>query len=203
MQSNQQTAYQRSIASRSVLRFLKGLVPRYISHLRNSYIVWVARRRGAIVGECVTMPYKLARKANYNLSIGSHSSIQTDRLDLRSHVTIGSFVIIGSEVEIITVSHAVDSPDWECKSYGITIEDYCWLATRAFILPSCKKIERGAICAAGAVVAHNVAPMQIVVGNPALLLRMRKRVHTDLCVESLLGNDYLEYVETYKGRNLG
>lgn len=198
MQRNPQTAYQISIARRSKIRYLKGLLPRYMSHIRNAYIVWVARRRGATVGDCVTMPYKLAKKANSNLTVGNYSSIQTDLLDLRSRVEIGNHVIIGSDVEIITVSHEVDSPDWEHKYYGITIEDYCWLATRAFILPSCQRIERGAICAAGSVVARNVAAMEIVVGNPAKKLRMRKLVHTDLCVEGLLGNDYLAYVDAYK-----
>ncbi len=198
MQSKPKTAYERGIAGRSTLQYLKGLVPRYISHVRNSYIVWLARRRGATVGECVTMPYKLAKKANSNLTIGNHSSIQTAHLDLRARITIGSYVIIGSDVEIITVSHEVDSPDWEHKPYGITIEDYCWLATRAFILPSCQIIERGAICAAGSVVARDILAMQIVVGNPAKLLRMRKQVHTDLCVEELLGNDYVPYVEAHR-----
>jgi len=195
MQSNQQTAYQSSIASRTKIRYLKGLAPRYISYLRNSYIVWLARRRGATIGECVTMPYKLAQKANANLTIGNHTSIQTDRLDLRARVEVGSHVIIGADVEIITVSHEIDSPDWEHKPYGIIIEDYCWLATRTFILPACQKIERGAICAAGSVVARNIGAMEIIVGNPAKLLRIRKQVHTDLCVEAMLGNDYLAYVE--------
>lgn len=180
------------------MRYLKVLLPRCISYLRNSYVVWIARRRGATVGECVTMPYKLAQRANANLSIGNHSSIQTDRLDLRSRVAIGSHVIIGADVEIITVSHEVDSPDWENKPYGITIEDYCWLATRVFILPSCQKIGRGAVCAAGSVVVRNVGAMEIVAGNPAELLRIRKQVHTKLCVEALLGNDFLAYVEAYK-----
>ena len=198
MQSNHQTAYQKSITSRTNIRFLKGLVPRYVSHLRNNYIVWLARRRGAAIGECVTMPYKLAQKANANLTIGNHSSIQTDRFDLRARIEIGSYVVIGAEVEIITVSHAVDSPDWEQKSYGIAIDDYCWLATKAFILPSCQKIERGAVCAAGSVVARNIGAMEIVAGNPVKLLRMRKQVHTDLCVEAMLGNDYLAYVEAHR-----
>lgn len=201
MQINHSTAYQRGIASRTKIRYLKGLVPRYISCLQNICIVWLARRRGAKIGECVTMPYKLAKKANANLIIGDHSSIQTERLDLRARIVIGNHVIIGADVEIITVSHAVDSPDWEHKPYGITIGDYCWLATRAFVLPSCQKIEKGAICAAGSVVVRNVAAMEIVAGNPAKLLRMRKQVHVDLCVESLLGNDYLAYVEAYRQRN--
>jgi len=192
------TMYQRGIQSRTKYRYLKGLAPRFISFLRNSYIIRLARKRGATVGDNVTMPYKLAKKANENLIIGSHTSIQTDRIDLRTKVEIGSHVIIGSDVEIITVSHNVDSLDWEHKTYGLIIEDYCWLATRAFILPSCRKIEYGAVCAAGSVIASNIDEMAIVTGNPAKLLRLRKNVHKDLCVESMLGNDYMAYKQAYK-----
>ncbi len=192
------TKYQKNIQSRSKIHYLKGLLARYISHLRNVYIVQLARKNGATVGECVTMPYKLAKHANANLIIGNHTAIQTDRIDLRVPIQIGNHVIIGADVEVLTVSHNVDSPDWEHKTYGLAIEDYCWLATRVFILPSCRKIEYGAVCAAGSVVVQNVNSMEIVTGNPAKLLRLRKNVHTDLCVESMLGNDYLAYKTAYK-----
>ncbi len=198
MPSQPQTAYQKGIANRSTIQYLKGLIPRYISYLRNSYIVWVARKRGARVGDSVTMPYKLAKKANSNLTIGNHSAIQTDRIDLRANVKIGNNVIVGADVEIITVSHVIDSPDWEHKPYGITIEDFCWLATRAFILPSCQKIGYGAVIAAGSVVARNISAMEIVAGNPVRLLRMRKQTHVNLCTEALLGNDYQAYTKAHK-----
>ena len=197
---SKETTYQKNIQSRSKYRYLKGLAPRFISFLKNSYIIRLARKRGATVGNNVTMPYKLAKKSNKNLIIGNHTSIQTEHIDLRAKVEIGNYVIIGSDVEIITVSHNVDSLDWEHKTYGLIIEDYCWLATRAFILPSCRKIEYGAVCAAGTVVATNIAAMQIVVGNPAKLLRTRKNVHKDLCVESMLGNDYMAYKRAYEAR---
>ena len=41
------------------------------------------------------MPIELARKANKNLKIGNHVSIQTSKIDTRSPVTIGDYVIIG------------------------------------------------------------------------------------------------------------
>lgn len=192
------TNYQKDIQARTKIRYLKGLAARYLSYLRNGYIVRLARNNGATVGECVTMPYTLAKNANANLVIGNHTSIQTDRIDLRTLIKIGSHVIIGADVEIITSSHDVDSPDWEHKTYGLVIEDFVWLATRAFVLPSCRKIEYGAVCAAGSVVVQDVKSMAIVTGNPAKLLRLRKAVHSDLCVESMLGNDYLAYKAAYK-----
>lgn len=197
---NSNTTYCKNIQARSTFRFVKGLYPRYKNYLKNRFIVWVARRNGATIGEYVTMPYKLAQKANANLTIGNHTSIQSHALDLRTKITIGNSVIIGSDVEIITVSHNVDSVDWEHKTYGIEIEDYCWLATRVFVLPSCQRIGYGAVCAAGAVLAKNVERMSIVTGNPAVELRKRKAVHTDLCVESMLGNDFVAYTKAYRNK---
>lgn len=193
--------YKTNIKTRSKVRFFKGVLARLKNYIINKYIIWLARKNGAIVGNHVTMPYKLAKKSNINLKIGNHTSIQTHLIDLRIPITIGNHVIIGSDVEIITVSHNVNSVDWEHKYYGLEIEDYCWLATRAFILPSCRKISYGSICAAGSVVFKNVDSMVIVSGNPAKELRKRERVHSELCVESLLGNDLITYVSVYNNSN--
>lgn len=195
---NSDTKYSKDIQARTKLRFIKGLYPRYKNYLKNKFIVWLARRNGATIGECVTMPYQLAKSANANLTVGNHTSIQSHVFDLRSKIKIGNNVIIGSDVEIITVSHNVDSVDWEHKKYGLEIEDYCWLATRVFVLPSCQFIGQGAVCAAGSVLARNVEPMAIMTGNPAVFLRNRKTVHSDLCVESMLGNDFIAYTRAYK-----
>lgn len=146
------------------------------------------------------MPMRLARKANANLVIGDYVAIQTDRIDLRSPVTIGSNVIIGIDSEIITTSHDIDSEFWQVKHYGVVIEDYAWIPTRVLILPSCRCIGYGAVVGSGSVVARNVEPMSVVVGNPATKLRKRTAVHSALPVESLLGGDYRIYKEAWKKR---
>jgi acetyltransferase-like isoleucine patch superfamily enzyme len=192
--------YKKNIQSRTKKRFVIGLLARVKNYLINKYIIWIARKNGATIGKMVTISYKLAKKANKNLEIGNHTSIQTDIIDLRIPIKIGSHVIIGSGVEIITVSHNIDSVGWEHKYYGLEIEDYCWLATRAFILPSCRKIGYGSVCAAGAVVVKNIESMAVMAGNPAKLIRKREVVHSDLCVESLLGNDFITYKNAYNDR---
>lgn len=116
-------------------------------------------------------------------------------LDTRAPVKIGSHVIIGDRSRIITCSHDVDDPEWTFKPYGIEIEDYVWIASNAIILPSCRRIGRGAVIGAGAVVAKDIPPMAIVVGNPATVLRYRKCVHENLVSESMLGGDYVAYRE--------
>lgn len=144
------------------------------------------------------MPLELAKRVNSYLSVGSHTSIQTGKLDMRSPITIGNHVIIGSGTEIITTSHNIDSPDWEHKNYGITIEDYAWIPTNVLVLPSCRKIGYGAVVGSGSVVVKNVEPMSVVGGNPAKELKKRKCVHSSLIVESLLGGDYHMYKQTRK-----
>lgn len=195
---NSESKYVKNIQSRGKLKFILGALARLKRFYINKYIIYIAKKNGATVGEMVTMPLALAKMANANLKIGNHTSIQTSKLDLRAPVSIGNHVIIGSHVEILTCSHEVDSPDWEFKAYGITIEDFVWIATNSFILPSCRIIEHGAIIGGGSVVAKNVATMDIMSGNPAIAIRKRKEVHYNLCVEGLLGNDFKTYLKLRK-----
>ena len=146
------------------------------------------------------MPKSFALKCNSNVCIGNHVSIQTDLIDTRSPLIIGNNVIIGSGTQILTVSHNIDSPEWEAKYYGLQIEDYVWLPTNVLILPSCRKIGYGAVVGSGSVVVRNVDEMSVVSGNPAKELRKRRCVHSQLIVERLLHGDYKQYKETYKKR---
>lgn len=191
------TLYERNVQDRSLLRYYIGLLARWRQHFKYVKAVRIARKRGATIGEGVVMPLSLARKANKNLTIGNHVSIQTDLIDLRSPVKIGSYVILGSGTNIITTSHNIDSPDWEHKFYGIEIEDYVWLPTNVLVLPSCRKIGYGAVVGSGSVVVRNVESMSVISGNPAVKFKKRKCVHKDLVVESLLGGDYEIYKKTW------
>ena len=197
-----QTLYEKNIQNRSWFRYIIGLMARWKQHFKYDKAVRIARKRGAKIGEGVIMPLSLAKKANKNLSIGNHVSIQTDLIDLRCPVKIGSHVIIGYGTEIITMSHEIDSPEWEHKSYGIEIEDYAWIPTKILVLPSCRKIGYGAVVSSGSVVVTNVDSMSVVGGNPAKEFKKRKCVHSNLVVESLLGGDYRTYKRTRKNRKI-
>ncbi len=196
--------YETVIVHRSRGRYMKGLLVRWLQSFKYRKAVRVARRRGATIGEGVVMPMALARKANANLVIGDHVSIQTSSLDVRCPLHIGSHVIIGSGVTVWTLSHDIDSTDFRLKPYGLAIEDYVWLSSDAMILPSCRHIGRGAVVGAGSVVVSDVSSMSVVGGNPAKEFRKRKEVHTELVVESLLGGDYQAYRDARrKGKEAG
>ena len=190
------TLYERNVQERSTLRYIIGLIARWKQNLKYVRARRIARKRGAKIGEGVIMPLSLAKRANKNLIVGNHTSIQTDKIDLRSPVVIGNKVIVGWASEVITTSHNIDSPDWEHKYYGLVIEDYVWVPTNVLILPSCRKIGYGAVVGSGSVVVKDVEPMSVVSGNPAREFKKRKYVHSNLVVESLLGGDYKIYKHT-------
>ena len=190
------TNYEKDVKERSSFCYILGLIVRWKQHFKYEKAVRIARKRGASIGENFVMPLSLAKAANSNLKIGDHVSIQTDKIDLRNPVTIGNHVIIGSETEIITTSHNIDSEEWEHKHYGLIIEDYVWIPTRVMILPSCRKIQYGGVISSGSVVVKNVESMSVVGGNPAKEFKKRKCVHKNLVVESLLGGDYDTYKKT-------
>lgn len=197
---NKGTWYERYVQERGFFRYWGGLISRYLSHIKYEYYVSIARRRGASIGHDVIITRKLAKKCNKNVKIGNHVSIETDKLDTRAPITIGDYVIIGRGTEILTVSHNIDSPEWEAKYYGLTIDDYVWLPTNVLILPSCRKIGMGAVVGSGSVVVKNIEEMSVVSGNPAKEFRKRVCVHTALVVERLRHGDYKAYKETYKRR---
>lgn len=193
--------YEQNIQNRSTLHYYIGLIVRWKQNIKYARARRIARQRGAKIGEGVIMSISFAKKANPNLEVGNHVSIQTDDIDLRSPVKIGNHVIIGSGVKIITTSHNIDSPDWEHKHYGIEIEDYVWLATDAMVLPSCRKISYGTVVGGGTLLVKSTDRMDVVSGNPAQVIRKRKCVHSMWVVEGNLGGDYYIYKETWKRRH--
>ena len=191
-------SYRKAIQSRTTWHYFKGWLIRGWTNLKYALARGIARRNGATIGEAVVLPLSLARKANKNLIVGSHVCIQTDKLDLRNPIHIGSYVIIGADVEILTTSHNIDSSSFEQKDYGITIDDYVWIPSKVLILPSCRQIELGAVVGAGSVVVRDVETMSVVGGNPAKEFKKRRTLHKDLVVESLLGGDFKVYWEARK-----
>lgn len=102
-------------------------------------------------------------------------------------LTIGKFCSIGAEVVImLCANHRIDWPttypmglikgiitkNYNTSKGDISIGNDVWIGSRAMIM-SGVSIGNGAIIAAGAVVTKNVAPYEIVGGNPAKHIRFR------------------------------
>ncbi len=110
------------------------------------------------------------------IDIGDHSDLGL-RCLVYNDVTIGRDVMMGPEVVILAANHNYDNLSVPMRLQGeqrdhVTIGDDVWLGARAVILPGVS-IGSGAVVAAGAVVTRDVAPLAIVGGNPARVIRYR------------------------------
>jgi maltose O-acetyltransferase len=101
-------------------------------------------------------------------SVGDDSFIGRAEISVQGAVWVGSHVCINDGAKILTASHDVRSSDWQTISSPVVIEDYAWIATNAMVLPGVT-VGRGAVIAAGAVVAKDVPAGAIAIGNPAKL----------------------------------
>lgn len=99
-------------------------------------------------------------------------------MDCRNGVRIGNNVTMATESMIWTAHH--DYNDVHFKAHGgkVTIGDYCWICSRAIILPGVT-IGKGAVVAAGAVVCKDVAPWTVVGGVPAKKIGERQHKEYD------------------------
>lgn len=94
-------------------------------------------------------------------------------LDGRAPIKIGNHVDIASQVLIYNSKHDINDTEFKAVEAPVEIEDYVFIGPRAIIMPG-KKIGRGAVVAAGAIVTHDVPPGKIVAGVPARIIGERK-----------------------------
>jgi maltose O-acetyltransferase len=119
---------------------------------------------------------------NGKCSIGDRSGIGHNcelHANGGAEIIIGNYVNMGPEVVIYTQNHAIKRTDIIMQKQGfdkaknVVIEDDIWIGRRVIILPGVT-IGRGSVLGAGAVVAKNVEPYSVVVGNPAYQIKSRK-----------------------------
>lgn len=89
-------------------------------------------------------------------------------------VWIGDYVDIAPEVNIWTLQHDIHDPDFSAQGADVRIENYCWVSSRATLLPGVH-IKEGAVVASNAVVTKDVEPFVVVGGIPAKPIGERNR----------------------------
>ena len=106
------------------------------------------------------------------ITIGNQCEIGVESmLDYSGGIEIGDDVWISQNVKIFTHTHPIVGTELK-KNQTITfhpllIGNDAWLGASCIILSSVKRIGKGAIIAAGAVVTKDVDDFDIVAGNPA------------------------------------
>lgn len=124
----------------------------------------------------------------YGIEIGCYTIGAFDRWRIPPGTRIGHYCSIAGSARILNANHPIGSlsthPLFYLKSMGLVaedqvrseptvIEDDVWLGHNCIITPECKRVGRGAVIGAGAVVSRDVPPYAIMVGAPAMLARFR------------------------------
>ncbi len=111
----------------------------------------------------------------WKVEIGERSVInQYTLLDCRRYkIFIDQDVDIGPYCRIWTLGHDPDAQNHELHGGDVFIGDHVWISSDVTILPGLK-IDRGAVIGASSVVHKSVNSLEIVAGNPAKFIRVRK-----------------------------
>ena len=109
-----------------------------------------------------------------NITIGDDVIINTHCMLMdNAEIAIGSHVLIGPNVSLYTVNHAIDPEERAqgvCVAKPIRIEDNVWLSGDVQIT-SGVTIGEGSIIGAGSVITKNIPPRVIAAGNPCRVIR--------------------------------
>lgn len=124
----------------------------------------------------------------HGIEVDAHSYGCFDPVRVPPGTRIGRYVSVGPGVEIYRRNHPLDrlslhpyfynpacgaAKSADVSTAGLDIGADAWIGARALILPGCRRIGRGAVVAAGAVVTRDVPDYAVVGGNPARLMRYR------------------------------
>lgn len=127
-------------------------------------------------------------REKYRVDVGLYSYGCFDQWRMPGPLEIGRYCSIASTVRSAPINHPSDAitthPALYERKFGVVaedifydvpqvIEDDVWIGHNAMILPSCRRIGRGSIVGAGAVVTRDVPRYTVVAGNPAKVLRER------------------------------
>ena len=138
---------------------------------------WIRRRRLRRRGVEVHRSALILGRCDFSgrVRIGARAVVRQSVLDGRGGLDIGDDTFV-DHATIISGMHDLDDPQFATVFRPVVIEPFAVVFRGATILPG-RRIGRGAIVAVGAVVSKDVAPMTVVAGNPARVIRDRQAIH--------------------------
>lgn len=140
----------------------------------NQYRNCILRFFGANIGKGSIVYSSSTIWAPWNLELGERVCIGPHTIIYNpGKIKIGNKVAISQYAYLCTATHDYTSPHHTLFWKNIIIDDYAWVAARAFVAPGIHIGER-AIIGACAVLTKDARPWGIYAGNPAKYIKKRE-----------------------------
>lgn len=158
-------------------RYLPSSYNPVVGKLCNKIRIVCVRHAFKRCGKISTMDRMAYFGTGADIEIGDFSGIG-ERCIVPKNTVIGKYVMMAPEVYIIGNNHITADVNTPMCFQGKTddrvtiIEDDVWLGARVMIMPG-RRVGKGSVLAAGAVVTKDVPPFCIFGGNPAKVIRRR------------------------------
>lgn len=158
-------------------RVLWGLVKPLFRFSPRIFFAWrnfLMRCFGARIGNQVHIYNSAVIYFPWNLEVGDWSAIGEQALIYNlGPVRIGARVTISQRAHLCAGTHDHADPSMPLLKPPVTVADQAWICADAFLGPGVT-VGEGAVVGARAVVVKDVAPWQIVAGNPARVVGQRE-----------------------------
>ena len=127
-------------------------------------------------------------REQHRIDVGLYSYGCFDQWRMPGPLIIGRYCSIAKTVRSAPIDHPLEAitthPALYERKFGVVdadihyddpqvIEDDVWIGHHAIILPGCRRIGRGSVIGAGAIVTRDVPRYAVVAGNPARVIRER------------------------------
>jgi len=110
-----------------------------------------------------------------NLSMGDHACLAPEvNCYCMAQISLGDYAIVSQGAFLCSGSHDIDDEAFQLITKPIRIERYAWVAAEAFVGPGVI-IEEGGVLGARGVAFRKIEAWSVYGGNPARLIRERKR----------------------------
>lgn len=146
-----------------------------------------------------SQPLRKWFREKHRIEVGLYSYGCFDQWRMPGPLVIGRYCSIANTVRSAPINHPFDAmtthPVLYERRFGVVdadlhyeepqvIEDDVWIGHNAIILPGCRRVGRGSIIGAGAIVTRDVPAYSIVAGNPAKVLRERFSSELQAAIEA-------------------
>lgn len=165
--------YPPSVQVRRVLWAAAGLLFRLSPRPAFGFRNLLLRAFGARVGRAARVYGSAVVYMPWNLQLGDWSTIGEQALIYSlGRVSIGARATVSQRAHLCAGTHDDSDPLFALLTPPVRIGDQAWVCADAFVGPGVS-VGEGAVVGARAVVVRDVGAWEVVVGNPARVIRRR------------------------------